>query len=58
MVKVKGATLVDVRGKKKHYIIIENSKEESEVLAVSEKQYKKILKVIGNEHGNTLDIKQ
>ena len=59
MVKVKGVTMVTVRGKKKNYIVIENFSEQ-EILTVSEKQYNKITKLIENatKHSNTLEQQQ
>lgn len=46
-IKVKGTTMNTIRGKKKHYIVIENFQEQ-EILTVSEKQYQRIIKLIEN----------
>jgi len=57
-IKVKGATMTTITGKKKHYVIIENFSEQ-EILTVSAKQYQKIMKVIDNaKHSNTLEQQQ
>ena len=58
MVKVKGERETNIKGRKKFYIIIEstvNGNTQKEFLTVSEKQYNNIIKLLTNEHINTLD---